>query len=80
MSVSIPDWAPVALALAILAARFAWALGRDAESGQSIALRRAWVKRILASPGSEILAIQTVRNSIMAASLMSSTAVLALMA
>ena len=79
MSVSIPDWAPVALALSILAARFAWALGRDAESGQSIALRRAWVKRILASPGSEILAIQTVRNSIMAASLMASTAVLALM-
>ena len=70
---------PVTLALLILAARFAWALGRDAESGQSIALRRAWVKRILAAPGSEILAIQTVRNSMMAASLMASTAVLALM-
>ena len=76
---SIPQWVPVTLALSILAARFAWALGRDAESGQSIALRRAWVKRILAAPGSEILAIQTVRNSMMAASLMASTAVLALM-
>ena len=76
---SIPEWVPVTLALSILAARFAWALGRDAESGQSIALRRAWVKRILAAPGSEILAIQTVRNSMMAASLMASTAVLALM-
>ncbi len=76
---SIPDWVPVTIALLILAARFAWALSRDAESGQSIALRRAWVKRILAAPGSEILAIQTVRNSIMAASLMASTAVLALM-
>lgn len=63
----------------MLAARFAWALSRDAESGQSIALRRAWVKRILSAPGSEILAIQTVRNSMMAASLMASTAVLALM-
>ena len=70
---------PVTLALIILAARFAWALGTDAESGQSIALRRAWVKRIMAAPGSEILAIQTVRNSMMAASLMASTAVLALM-
>ncbi len=76
---SIPDWVPITLALSILAARFAWALSRDAESGQSIALRRAWVKRILAAPGSEILAIQTVRNSMMAASLMASTAVLALM-
>lgn len=76
---SIPEWVPVTLALLILAARFAWALSRDAESGQSIALRRAWVKRILAAPGSEILAIQTVRNSMMAASLMASTAVLALM-
>ena len=76
---SIPEWVPVTLALSILAARFAWALSRDAESGQSIALRRAWVKRILAAPGSEILAIQTVRNSMMAASLMASTAVLALM-
>ena len=74
-----PDWLPVLLALLILAGRFAWVFTRGEESKQSIELRRAWVKRILAAPGSEILAIQTVRNSIMAATLMATTAVLALM-
>jgi uncharacterized membrane protein len=74
-----PDWLPVSLALLILAGRFAWVLARSDESKQSIDLRRAWVKRIFAAPGAEILAVQTVRNSIMAASLMATTAVLALM-
>ena len=74
-----PDWLPVLLALLILAGRFVWVFTRGEESKQSIELRRAWVKRILAAPGSEILAIQTVRNSIMAATLMATTAVLALM-
>lgn len=73
------DWWPVALALLILAGRFAWTLGKSDASKHSIALRQAWVKRIFAAPGSEILAVQTVRNSMMAASLMATTAVLALM-
>ena len=75
----VSEWVPVSLALLILAGRFAWALARSDESRQSIELRRAWVKRVLAVPGAEILAIQTVRNSIMAATLMATTAVLALM-
>ena len=73
------DWLPAAFALVILAARYAWTLHRSAELKLSIELRQAWVKRILAQPGAEVLAVQTVRNSIMAASLMATTATLALM-
>lgn len=76
---NFPDWLPVALALAILAARYGWTFARGAESAQAFELRRAWVARVLAAPGAEILAVQTVRNSIMAASLMATTAALGLM-
>lgn len=78
-AVFLPDWMPAAAALLILAARYAWAISRGAESRQSIALRRAWAARILAQPGLEIVAVQTLRNSIMAATLMATTATLALM-
>jgi uncharacterized membrane protein len=73
------DWLPASLALLMLAGRLAWVVLKGEEAKQSMELRRAWVKRILATPGTEILAIQTVRNSIMAATLMATTAVLALM-
>ncbi len=79
MSSSITDLLPVTLALLLLAGRFVWVALKGEEAKQSMELRRAWVKRILAAPGAEILAIQTVRNSIMAATLMATTAVLALM-
>ena len=72
------DWLPAALALLVLAARFAWVAVKGDEAAQSMELRRAWVKRILAAPGAEILAIQTLRNSMMAATLMATTATLAL--
>lgn len=42
------------------------------------AMRAQWVETVVGHPGTEILAIQTLRNSIMAASFMASTAVLAL--
>ena len=73
------DWLPVVLALVILAARYGWTLLRGTEPPQSIEIRRAWVVRILAAPGAEILAVQTLRNSIMASSLMATTAALGLM-
>jgi len=41
-------------------------------------IRTQWVATILSRPGLEILVIQTLRNSIMAASFMASTAILAL--
>jgi hypothetical protein len=42
-------------------------------------LRRQWVARVMAGPGMEILAVQTLRNSIMAATVMASTSALGLM-
>ena len=45
------DWLPVVASLVILAARYAWTLHRSAELRTSLALRQAWVKRILAQPG-----------------------------
>ena len=73
------DWTPAAAALVILAARYAWVVTRSAESRQSIDIRREWARRVMAQPGLEIVAVQTLRNSIMAATLMATTATLALM-
>ena len=42
-------------------------------------LREEWFNAISRQPGSEILAVQTLRNSVMSASMIASTAVLALM-
>jgi uncharacterized membrane protein len=42
-------------------------------------LRRLWVERVTQGPGMEILAVQTLRNSIMAATVMASTSALGLM-
>lgn len=43
------------------------------------ALREEWFAAVSAHPGSEILAVQTLRNSLMSATMTASTAVLALM-
>jgi hypothetical protein len=42
-------------------------------------MRQEWFEAVSAQPGSEILAVQTLRNSLMSASMTASTAVLALM-
>lgn len=42
------------------------------------AIRSNWVKAVMRRPGTEILVIQTLRNSVMAASFMATTAILAL--
>jgi len=42
-------------------------------------LRRDWVARVMQGPGMELLAVQTLRNSIMAATVMASTSALGLM-
>lgn len=48
--------------------------------GAHALIRSKWVKSVMSRPGSEVLAIQTLRNSVMAASFMATTAVLALSA
>ena len=42
------------------------------------AIRASWVKSVMERPGMEILVVQTLRNSVMAASFMASTSILAL--
>lgn len=51
------------------------ALARTAHAG----LREEWFASLSGQPGSEILAVQTLRNSLMSATMTASTAVLALM-
>lgn len=41
-------------------------------------LRRDWVGRVMGTPGLEVLAVQTLRNSIMASTVMASTSAIAL--
>jgi uncharacterized membrane protein len=52
--------------------------GATARSAHA-ALREDWFAAVSAQPGSEILAVQTLRNSLMSATMTASTAVLALM-
>ncbi len=76
-------WAGVALTLAVLGLyeavlvlprqRLAPAPARHA------GLREDWLGVVSAQPGSELLAVQTLRNSLMSATLLASTAALALM-
>lgn len=75
MSLWITDCLPIAL----LAAGVVWrwlALRKSESVDKLIASRRVWVQKVMSTPGHEILAVQTVRNSLMAASLMATTAAL----
>lgn len=61
---------------------FAWAQRRQPLSlarTAHAALREDWFEAVSEQPGSEILAVQTLRNSLMSASMVASTAVLGLM-
>lgn len=79
------DWAAALATLALVAAYEAW-LGLVRRTGAAqvarfahAALREDWFTAVSAQPGSEVLAVQTLRNSLMSASMIASTAVLALM-
>jgi uncharacterized membrane protein len=72
-------WQLVAISGVILAGYLLYEASSGNRDGVD-AVRRSWVSRILRSPGQEILAVQTLRNSLMAASLMASTAAVVLMA
>lgn len=82
---SDPRWLPAAATLAAVALYELWhafaqrrrprALARSAHAG----LREEWFAAVSAQPGSEILAVQTLRNSVMSATMTASTAVLGLM-
>lgn len=79
------DWAAALATVALVAAYEAW-LGfvRRTRAAQvarfaHAELREDWFTAVSDQPGSEILAVQTLRNSLMSASMIASTAVLALM-
>jgi hypothetical protein len=78
-------WWPAVVTLAAIVGYEAWlawaqrtaphALARSAHAS----LREDWFEAVSAHPGTEVLAVQTLRNSLMSASMTASTAVLALM-
>ena len=68
-----------AAALGILVLRHLWVVRRGAKSRDTMAFRSEWVKRMFRQPGLEVLAVQTLRNSIMAATVMASTSAIGLM-
>jgi hypothetical protein len=78
-------WWPVFATVAVLLSYEAWLVvaqrqrpGRWARSAHA-SLREAWFDAVSAQPGSEILAVQTLRNSLMSATMTASTAALGLM-
>src|SRR5574343_81599 len=82
---SMAAWISVGLTVAVLAAYEALLLWLPRRRPQGLAaarhagLREAWFRRVSAQPGSELLAVQTLRNSLMSATLLASTAALARM-
>lgn len=78
-------WPAAIATLGIVAAYEAWlalaqkrAPGRLARTAHA-SLREDWFAAISAQPGSEILAVQTLRNSLMSATMIASTAAIGLM-
>jgi hypothetical protein len=78
-------WLAALLTMAVVAAYelwFAYAQKRrpgDLARTAHATLREDWFDAVCAQPGSEILAVQTLRNSLMSASMIASTTVLGLM-
>ncbi|MEO8410808.1 MAG: DUF599 domain-containing protein [Propionivibrio sp.] len=80
------DWALFAASLALVAVYEFYARHRRRTQPSRVArtahgvIRADWARAIRSRPGNEILAVQTLRNSVMAASITGSTAVLAFVA
>lgn len=80
-----PSWLSLAIGLLLLAgyeARLVWVARRTpllAARSAHAHLRAIWAHAVSTYPGSEILAVQTLRNSVMSATITASTAILGLM-
>lgn len=78
-------WIAAGLTIAVVVLYEAWfALAQRRRPGQlarsaHATLREDWFEAVSQQPGSEVLAVQTLRNSLMSASMIASTAVLGLM-
>ncbi len=73
------DSAAFAAACVLLIGRHLWVERGVTRDPATMAARRQWVSHLLRGPGMEILAVQTLRNSIMASTIMASTSALGLM-
>ena len=79
------DWAALLLSLAMIGLYEAWTLRRERTHPEQTArsaharLRAVWAEELADTPGFEIVAVQTLRNSLMSATIAASTAALALM-
>jgi len=74
------DWAWVWLTLAVLALYEAvLVLPQSLALARHAGLREEWFRVVSVQKGSEVLAVQTLRNSLMSATMLASTAALALM-
>lgn len=80
----VAAWATMGL-MGVYELALAWGHRRHGEPSAALArsghalLREDWFTAVSAHPGSEILAVQTLRNSLMSATMTASTAALALM-
>lgn len=79
------DWLPLLFSLGVMTSYELWFRSRSRRFPLQFArsvhasIRTRWVHELMQKPGSELLAIQTIRNSVMSATVTASTAVLALM-
>lgn len=79
------DWMALALSLIIVGAYEAWHHRQSSQNPHSMSrsahaqLRRQWVAALSQQPGTEILAVQALRNSLMSSTITASTAAIMLM-
>ena len=79
------DWAALLLSLTMIGLYEAWTLRRERSHPEQTArsaharIRAVWAEELANKPGFEIVAVQTLRNSLMSATIAASTAALALM-
>lgn len=82
----VADWSALVISLALIGVYHAylrWRVHRDphyAVHSVNVLARTKWVEAIMSGGSKDVLAVQTLRNSVMAASFMASTAALMVMA
>ncbi|MCF4165888.1 DUF599 domain-containing protein [Zavarzinia compransoris] len=72
-------WASLGAGTLLIAGFETFQRHRQTARQRHITMRERWLDSIFARPGQEIIAVQTIRNSLMAATIVASTTVIALM-
>lgn len=79
LTTAASDWVALGLGGSALAAFEIRQRRRQAIRQVHVTMRERWLHMVMALPGHEIIAVQTIRNSLMAATIVASTTVIALM-